>query len=96
MSLVFETFSGRVGETFVVTDAGAPHISLVLDEASLAKYAGAEGVRPGFSLVFVSKNPEVLPQRTYRLDHTDFEALDIFLVPIGRHGDGVAYQAVFN
>lgn len=97
MSLVFENFADRVGETFTVTDAGEPPIALTLDEATqLKSYEGAPLTRPGFSLIFTSRSPEVLPQRIYRLEHAAFEALDIFLVPVGRQGLGVAYQSVFN
>ena len=43
-----------------------------------------------------AKDPRVLPQRIYRLEHNGLGELDIFLVPIGKDADGVSYQAMFN
>ena len=53
-------------------------------------------MRPPFSLVFLGKDPRVLPQRLYRLEHEELGTLTIFLVPVGKDAEGVLYQAVFN
>ncbi len=37
-----------------------------------------------------------LPQATYRLEHEQLGAHDIFLVPIAQHEHGFRYQADFN
>lgn len=49
-----------------------------------------------FSLIFRAPGPGVLEQRTYPLEHAELGELQIFLVPIGRSGDAVEYEAVFN
>ena len=95
--LVFEDFADRVGEVFVVGEKEFPAIPLTLAEAEpLPPRRGPEGMRPPFSLVFLGKDPRVLPQRLYRLEHEEMGALAIFLVPVGKDAEGVSYQAVFN
>lgn len=95
--LSHDDFSGKVGQVFSIGDSGAPPIPLTLTEAELVEaQAGPPGLRPPFSLVFVARDPRVLPQRIYRLAHGDLGDLDIFLVPIGKSADGVRYQATFN
>ena len=37
-----------------------------------------------------------LPQATYRLEHEQLGALDLFLVPVRKEAAGFLYQAVFN
>jgi hypothetical protein len=96
-ALVFEDFADKVGEVFPISEEGVPAIPLILQEAeALDPAVGLPGVRPPFSLVFVAKDPRVLPQRLYRLEHQELGELAIFLVPIGKDKDGVCYQAVFN
>jgi hypothetical protein len=53
-------------------------------------------VRPPFSLLFLGKDPRVLPQKLYRLEHGEMGVVTIFLVPIGKDALGVSYQATFN
>jgi hypothetical protein len=95
--LVFEDFAGRVGEVFVVDEANFPAIPLTLAEAEpLPARMAPQGVRPPFSLIFLGKDPRVLPQRLYRLEHEEMGEVTIFLVPVGKDAEGVSYQAVFN
>jgi hypothetical protein len=95
--LVFEDFADKLGEVFVVSEQGVPAIPLTLTEAEpLPARMGMPGVRPPFSLIFLGKDPRVLPQRLYRLDHGGLGVLTIFLVPIGKDEHGVSYQAAFN
>ena len=95
--LVFEDFTGRVGEVFVVGEAAFPAVPLTLIEAEpLPARMAPKGVRPPFSLVFLGKDPRVLPQRLYRLEHAEMGEVTIFLVPVGKDAEGVSYQAVFN
>lgn len=37
-----------------------------------------------------------LPQRIYRLQHPQLEALDLFLVPVARTPGALHYEAVFG
>jgi hypothetical protein len=95
--LVFDDFADKVGEVFVVGEQSFPAIPLTLTEAEpLPARMGPKGVRPPFSLVFLAKDPRVLPQRLYRLEHGEMGMLTIFLVPVGKDAEGVSYQATFN
>jgi hypothetical protein len=59
---------------------------------------GLKGVasREQFSLHLRGPRTPALPQRIYRLEHAQLGALDLFLVPIGRDGSGMTYEAVFT
>jgi len=95
--LVFEDFADKVGEVFVIGEQEFPAIPLTLTEAEpLPARTGPNGMRPPFSLIFLGKDPRVLPQRLYRLEHEEMGTLTIFLVPVGKDAEGVLYQAVFN
>jgi len=49
-----------------------------------------------FSLFFEGPATPFLPQRTYTLRQAVLGDTDMFLVPVGRKGDGFQYEAVFN
>ena len=49
-----------------------------------------------FSLFFDGPPTPFLPQRTYTLRQPALGEVDMFLVPVGRKGDGFQYEAVFN
>ena len=49
-----------------------------------------------FSLLFQGPYEAPILQGTYRVEHDELGALDLFLVPIGRDKEGVRYEAVFN
>jgi hypothetical protein len=96
-TLVFEDFADKVGEVFPICDEGVPAIPLILQEAEpLDPAVGLPGVRPPFSLIFLGRDPRVLPQGVYLLEHQELGKLSIFLVPVGKDKDGVSYQAAFN
>jgi uncharacterized protein DUF6916 len=52
--------------------------------------------REPFSLVFRGPSRLYLPQKMYRLEHDTLGTLEIFLVPIGVHAEGLQYEAIFN
>ena len=95
--LVYEDFADKVEQIFVLSEQGVPAIPLTLAEAEpLDMAAGRPDVRPPFSLTFLAKDPRVLPQRIYRVEHDDLGVLEIFLVPMAKDAHGVTYQATFN
>ena len=95
--LIFEDFADKRGEVFVVSEQNVPAIPLTLTEAEpLPPRMAPEGIRPPFSLIFLGKDPRVLPQRIYRLEHDGLGEVAVFLVPIGKNAEGVSYQATFN
>lgn len=95
--LSFDDFADKIGEVFPIGDTDVPRIPLTLAEAECVNVKGLPpGMRSPFSLIFVAKDPRVLPQRIYNLEHTGLGRLEIFLVPIGKDADGVSYQAMFS
>lgn len=95
--MVFEDFAGKVAQVFVIAERNAPAIPLTLVEAeALSARRGMPGIRPPFSLTFLAKDPRVLPQRIYRLEHDGLGMLEMFLVPSAKDAQGVTYMATFN
>ena len=95
--LAFDDFADKVEQIFVLNEQGVPAIPLTLAEAErLNTRAAKPGTHSPFSLIFTAKDPRVLPQRIYRIEHDQLGALEIFLVPIGKDAQGVSYQATFN
>ena len=95
--LAFEDFADRVGELFAVAEPDAPAMPLTLTGAeALPARHGLPAGRPPFSLRFLARDPRVLPQKLYRLQHAELGPLTIFLVPIAKDAQGVSYQATFN
>jgi hypothetical protein len=96
-ALAFEDFADKVDEVFVISQDGIPAIPLTLTEATLLDSAFAPpGLRPPFSLTFVARDPRILPQSLYRMEHRDLGAVTIFIVPAAKDAAGVTYVATFN
>ncbi len=90
------TFEPHV-ETAFDTDAGTDEAA-ALTLASVTRFPerpGATRVDP-FALLFVGPEVPSLSQGIHRLAHPKLGAMEIFLVPVGPHGDGLGYEAVFN
>jgi uncharacterized protein DUF6916 len=93
-----EDFEGRVGERFTLHLGAEPVPSeLVQVKAGAAPPKG----RAQFSLLFRAPRAALRPQGTYRVEHPELGAHDLFLVPVGLtpeggDGGGVLYEAVFT
>ena len=95
--LTLEMFADKIGDSFALDGPEAPPIGLTLTEAAaLQNHNPAGAAREPFSLLFTTTGNFVLPQQLYALRHETLGPLTIFLVPVGREGDTVTYQAVFN
>src|SRR5207253_8223293 len=93
--LTIEMFADRLGQTFILEEEEVPAIEFTLREATpLRNFANLP--REPFSLIFVTRGIDPLPQRMYALRHAELGLQSLFLVPIGRKGDEVTYQAIFN
>lgn len=92
-SLRLADFDGRIKAPFTLHGAPQP-IELSLEEARPLGH----GVRDGgaFALLFLGPAQPVLQQATYRLEHAEMGAMDIFLVPVGPQAGGMGYEAVFT
>lgn len=99
-----DVFAPHQGTAFQVRLNPAETVELVLTEINdLVDHVGHDETRvetkirrQPFSLIFRGAHRFVLPQRIYSLEHPAFEALEIFLVPIGPDPQGMGYEAVFN
>jgi hypothetical protein len=89
-----ETFKPTIGDTFAVGGEGGATVELLLVEAE-ANDAGPHAPRPPFSLLFHGPAEPLLPQATYRFAHPSLEAMEIFIVPLGRDEHGSTYEATF-
>jgi hypothetical protein len=93
--LTFDMFSNKIGQAFVIEEDDMPAIELLLTEAkALRNFANVP--RAPFSLLFTTSGIGVLQQRMYALRHAALGLQSMFLVPVGRDGDTVSYEAVFN
>jgi hypothetical protein len=89
-----QDFETRIGQAFDVS-AGDLTVALRLFEVR----ALGEGLRPGgaFSANFTGPSTHALPQATYRLSNPELGDVDLFIVPVGRNGEGqFVYEAVFT
>ena len=92
--LVFEDFADKVGDIFAISEDGVPAMPLILQEAKPLNPAfAAPGVRPPFSLQFLARDPRVLPQRIYRMEHQGLGEVSVFLVPSAKDAEGSLFAA---
>jgi hypothetical protein len=93
--LTKETFEPITGGVFELSLGEGQTLPL---ELSAVLGTGLQGMakREQFSLHFRGPASPALVQRTYRLEHAQLGALDIFLVPIRRDAAGMIYEAVFT
>ena len=88
------TFSGFVGDGFRIHPGTGEPFDVGLISVTEPDEETGRG-RP-FSIVFRGPGDVVLPQRIYRMEHSELGAFEIFLVPIGPDEKGPRYEAVFN
>lgn len=88
-----DAFRGCVGQSFSLADVSGAVTELLLREV---EDLGEGASRRAFSLIFEGRLQPIHPQAIYRLDNQSLGPLDIFLVPLGPHGDRCRYQAVFT
>ena len=94
-SLNEEKFAAQLHTKFLLHPETERALELELVEVSGGEQPKVEGVEC-FSLVFRGPGDLLLPQHTYRMEHGELGAFDLFIVPIRRDEDGLYYEAVFN
>ena len=99
--LPFSTFAGRAGETFHAATGPETSVALELIRATplapiQARSGSIAGREDPFVLVFRGPSTPPLPQQIYAFEHDELGTLEIFIVPIGPEGGGLAYEAIFH
>lgn len=95
-ALTEEEFSKHVDTDFRVKLETPEPINLRLVQVKgYAKKDEEHGGMERFSLFFTGPS-SLLLQNTYSLSHDEMGEFDLFVVPIGRTGDGFRYESVFN
>jgi hypothetical protein len=89
-SLSVADFAPLRGDRFRIAPEDSPPFDVELVEVT--EIAREPGGRAPFSLEFQGGPHPPLPQRIYRLEHHELEAIEIFLVPIASD----RYEAVFT
>ena len=89
-SLTSADFTALRGDRFrIVSDDTTAFEAELVEVTEIPREPGG---RAPFSLVFQGGPDPPLPQRTYRVEHDELGALEIFLVPIATD----RYEAVFT
>ena len=88
-------FEPLVGSRFMLRLDDAAALPAELIEARAGGGRAPDGRQP-FSLTFEAPPEPALPQRIYRLEHPQLEAMDLFLVPVAHTATGLHYEAVFG
>lgn len=95
MSLAFEHFTDRVGQSFPATMSMGEQVELLLVKADERR--PGPHVAPGFSLEFlVEPDDASRPQQLVVLEHPEVGTHPIFVVPVDRDERGTIYQSVFS
>lgn len=96
-TLTASELAERVGDAFALASATGESFEVRLVEVTEHPYLPqAAGRRRGFSAVFESERPGLLPQAIYQVAHHELGALELFLVPLGPRQGKMRYEAVFN
>ena len=96
-SLTIDSFTPHVGTSFWAEFPNGAKVELrLLRVAKVMESEAARLPRHPFSLFFLGPRSHLLSQHMYTIAHPSFEAMDIFLVPVGEEAEGYVYEAVFT
>ncbi|MDQ1360782.1 MAG: hypothetical protein QOJ44_1159 [Acidimicrobiaceae bacterium] len=91
----YAMFARNIGQRFAVHLAGGTTVDLELTTLDGDPPATA-GQASTFSVLFHGPASEPLAQGTYELAHPAEGTILVFIVPIGRQGESITYEAVFT
>jgi hypothetical protein len=92
-TLTREALSECLNTVFRVADETSGGFDLELTQVSERRAAQRQ---EGFSILFRGPADRFAPQRIYKLKHERLGEFDLFLVPVGKDGEAIMYEAVFN
>jgi hypothetical protein len=99
-NLTKESFALALNSRFRVVMDSAEPVELQLVEvvatSTVASNGRDAGQFEGFSLMFQGPAERFLPQKMYSFEHDTIGSFPLFIVPVGREGSLLKYQAVFN
>jgi hypothetical protein len=92
-NLNLEVFSAARNSSFHlrVDDSSSVEVDLV-EVTDL----GSTNSHEQFSLIFLSRQGVLLPQRIFPVKHETLGEFELFIVPIRKDASGVFYEAIFN
>jgi hypothetical protein len=90
----YALFARTVGHRFSVPTAAGRTVELEL--TALTGDPPRAGEPSIFSVYFLGTAADALAQGTYELTHPVEGTLAVFIVPVGREGDSIRYEAVFT
>jgi hypothetical protein len=89
----FQQFEAVVGQT-VEIESETARFSARIDEVKAMTRQNDQQRQP-FSIVLVTESSGPEQQQIYRLHQAELGSFELFLVPLGPRGEGMAYEAVF-
>jgi hypothetical protein len=89
----YALFARTLGQRFTVSPGPGTTVDLELTGLAGDPPTGAAG---SYSVLFDGPASATLPQGTYEFTHPEEDAFPLFIVPIGRVGDSIRYEAVFT
>lgn len=100
-ALGFGHFSERLQDRFRVGLTDCQCVELQLIEATPSRPSGrgergSERKNDAFALLFSGPPDPALPQRRYFMEHEHIGRFEVFIVPVGRDGERLLYEAIFN
>ncbi|MCG8416406.1 MAG: hypothetical protein MJE77_00520 [Proteobacteria bacterium] len=91
-----DSFSRHLNETFRVhLQPGQSPLHGELVEVNSLRTSDDKHGRDPFSIIFRCDVRGPVNQGICKVEHDDLGVVEVFLVPIGRAGDGVRFEAVF-
>jgi len=96
-TVTHDKFEACLNQDFALEREDAPPLALRLAQVEVrGTFDPRIHKRQAFSLIFQGPIDPVMPQRIYSLHSAALGGLELFLVPIGPHQDGMRYEAVFT
>jgi hypothetical protein len=95
-SLTADDFRPHLGDTYRLVPADGDAVEATLVEVT-EHPSPPDATRTAFDIVFRAPATTTPEQGMFRVEREGADALDIFMVPVGRGSeDGMLYQAVFG
>jgi hypothetical protein len=100
-SLTEAAFSEHLNSTFRIHFGSLATVDLKLVEVKHSEQSAKSNLpaatkQEGFSILFAAPPKVIIQQGTYRVEHEQMGAFDLFIVPMRKDKKGQYYEAVFN